>query len=135
MHYHAIVYRTSTCWVGWIAEYPQFRFERNSRDELVGALRDSITKDGVGALEPRECLVLSGGNGADASLAAPLPADAVPYDFAKGLTLDEIAKRQGIEPVRDPRSLLGTLSEEDFEGFDEFIRELRQSSMAGGSVS
>jgi hypothetical protein len=129
MSYHAILQQEPDRWVGWIAEFPEVRAEEDTRDKLVEALKASITQGDVGNDHSRECIDISNGNGSTRH-----PVDVRAYDFWKGMTLDEIDAMQGVGPIEDPRSLLGGLTEEDFEGFDEFIREHRQSSMAGDSV-
>lgn len=130
MTYHAIVKREADHWVGWIAEMPEVRAQEESKEAVVSTLKASVDRGEANSAEPREMIALVNG----ITIATDHPADSPPYDNWKGLTLDEIADRQGIKPVEDPRSLLGDLTEEDFAGFDEFIREHRQSSMAGDSV-
>jgi hypothetical protein len=57
--------------------------------------------------------------------------DIDPQAFWKGKTLDELAAEQGVGPYKFSENL-GHFTEEDFEGFDEALREWRSEGRKKG---
>jgi len=56
-----------------------------------------------------------------------------PTDFWQSPTIEELAQSQGIRPVQDVRTFFGTWPGEKDDGFEEDIRNLRQSNLIGGA--
>ena len=56
----------------------------------------------------------------------------LPTDFWKSLSIEELAKAQGVQPLSDVSILFGTWPGEPDDGFEEEVRKLRQQSLATG---
>ena len=50
-------------------------------------------------------------------------------DFWYAPTHEELAEAQGVDPSKTIDKIIGTWPMEDFEGFDEFIRDMRESNI------
>lgn len=57
------------------------------------------------------------------------------YDFWSSATIEELAQMQGVKPVADIKTLFGTWPGEREDGFEDFVRELRQGNVIGRDVS
>ncbi len=57
----------------------------------------------------------------------------LPMDFWRSLTIEELARSQNVEPLRDPTILFGTWPGEVDDGFEEAIRTLRQRDVVDGT--
>ena len=56
-------------------------------------------------------------------------------DFWKSLTIDQLAESQNVKPMVDAQILFGTWpGEDDDDGFEETINELRHQNTVGGEM-
>ena len=65
-----------------------------------------------------------------------LPQDALfSQNFWESLSLEELAKAQGVKPMKDASDLIGTWPGEENDGFEEWIDELRHPGRKGSDRS
>jgi hypothetical protein len=77
---------------------------------------------------------IRGLEGSEDTPAELLPAgEALPMDFWRSPTIEELATAQDVHPLDDVSAIFGTWPGGETDGFEDSIRLLRDRSLAGGS--